>query len=147
VRIRAGRRSDFQALRRLWQEMSTEAAAGPYGPSSFDEYWRDAKSLLRHNLVVVAEGPDGALLGCAFAARTRKDIGHVFGLYVRPEARRRGVAKAMLKAAAAVLRENGVRWILADLELGNEEALRFYERLGFEETGRRFTIDVDGLLT
>jgi ribosomal protein S18 acetylase RimI-like enzyme len=94
----------------------------------------------------VAEGPAGELLGCAYAARTRRDVGHVFGLFVRPEARRRGIGTLMLQAVARVAREHGARWIVVDLELGNEEALRFYERLGFEETGRRFTIAAEGLL-
>jgi ribosomal protein S18 acetylase RimI-like enzyme len=144
VRVRTGVKGDLSELRRLWQELSAETARAPYGPSDFDEYWPTAAALLDHNLVVVAE-LDGRLLGCALAARTRSDIGHVFGLYVRPEGRRQGVGRTLLRAAATVLRERGARWILVDVDLGNDEALRFYERLGFEQTGLRLTIDAERL--
>jgi ribosomal protein S18 acetylase RimI-like enzyme len=145
LRLRAARTGDFGKLRELWQELSGEAAQAPYGPSSFDEYWSSPKALLDHNFVVVADVGD-ELLGCAIAALTRHDVGHVFGLYVRPEARRQGIGRALLQSVAAVLRERGVAHVVLDVDLGNDQAAAFYERLGFTETGRRYTTSVDTLL-
>jgi len=143
-RIRAGGPDDLSELRGLWRALSAETALAPYGPSDFDEYWPTARALFDHNLVVVAE-QGGHLVGCALAVRTRKDVGHVFGLYVRPEARRQSIGRDLLRAASAVLRESGALWIVVDVEHGNHGALEFYERLGFETTGLRLTIDADRL--
>ena len=76
----------------------------------------------------------------------RSDVGYVFGLYVRPAARRRGAGRALLRAVSAVLREQGAKWVLLDVDRGNDGALAFYERIGFEEAGRRLVVDLDRLI-
>ena len=89
---------------------------------------------------------EGRLVGCALAARTRQDVGHVFGLYVRPQARRQSIGRDLMHAAAVVLRERGARWVVVDVDFGNDGAMDFYAELGFEATGERLTIEVDELI-
>jgi ribosomal-protein-alanine N-acetyltransferase len=94
--------------------------------------------------VLVAE--DGErVIGCAFGALTRADVGHVFGVYVEPDARRQGIGSALVHTLGRLMGRRGARHVVLDLDLGNVEALAFYEELGFEETGRRLTIAVDEL--
>ncbi|MEA2499174.1 MAG: hypothetical protein QOH26_1579 [Actinomycetota bacterium] len=51
--------------------------------------------------------------------------------------RKRGVGAALMEAAASVGREHGCKGIRADVLLGNDDAVRFYERLGYEATSIR----------
>lgn len=66
----------------------------------------------------------------------RRHIGSVWGMYVTPRARSRGVGRALLDAAIQQAR----RWGLVQLQLGVTEtastAQRLYERAGFRGWGR-----------
>lgn len=60
-------------------------------------------------------------------------------LYVRPELRGRGIGKALLDAACALVRERGGELLEINVDEGDADARRFYEREGFSavepETG------------
>ena len=56
---------------------------------------------------------------------------HVIDLYVRPRARRSKLGEQLLRAAAARGWAEGARFIRLEVERGNQEAERFYRRLGF----------------
>jgi ribosomal protein S18 acetylase RimI-like enzyme len=71
----------------------------------------------------------------------------VFGLYTRPEARRRGVAKALMRAIASVLRDEGRRYVVLSVDTPNEKARALYDRLGFEDAARMLRAEVDALLS
>jgi ribosomal-protein-alanine N-acetyltransferase len=142
--VRAATQADLPAIASLWRALNDEASLAPYGATALEEIWPDGESLLEEYLVLIAD--DGAACGCVLAGMARRDVGYVFGLYVRPAARRRGAGRELLRAAAAVLRERGARWVLLDVDLGNDGAEAFYARLGFEQAGRRLTVDVDRLL-
>lgn len=51
-------------------------------------------------------------------------------LYVRPEARRRGVGRALLRAADERCAKRGISYV--EVQVQNEEAGAFYAALGFE---------------
>jgi GNAT superfamily N-acetyltransferase len=51
-------------------------------------------------------------------------------LYVRPEARRRGIGRALLEAAGRRCASRGVSYVEAQVE--DEEAAAFYSALGYE---------------
>jgi ribosomal protein S18 acetylase RimI-like enzyme len=57
---------------------------------------------------------------------------HVIDLYVRPVARRGKLGERMLIEAARRGWAEGARFIRLEVEHGNAEAERFYERLGFQ---------------
>jgi ribosomal protein S18 acetylase RimI-like enzyme len=59
----------------------------------------------------------------------------VLGLAVAPEARRRGVATALLAAAEQRARARGARKLSLRTFSTNPEAIRLYSRLGFEREG------------
>jgi ribosomal protein S18 acetylase RimI-like enzyme len=60
----------------------------------------------------------------------------VHGLAVAPEARRRGVATALLTAAEQRARERGARKLSLRVLSTNPDAIRLYTRFGFEQEGR-----------
>ena len=59
----------------------------------------------------------------------------VLGLAVAPEARRRGVATALLAAAEQRARARGARKLSLRTFSTNPEAIQLYSRLGFEREG------------
>jgi ribosomal protein S18 acetylase RimI-like enzyme len=144
VRVRAATEADLPALVAMWRALGDESSRTPYGPTRFEELAPAGRSVLDEYLALVAD--DGATCGCVLASLVRSDVGYVFGLYVRPAARRRGAGRQLLGAAAAALRERGALWLLLDVDGGNEEAAGFYHALGFQEAGRRLTVEVERLL-
>lgn len=60
--------------------------------------------------------------------------GFVWGLYVRPSARGRGVARALMQALIAAA-DAGIEQLTLTVVEGNEAALRLYRKLGFEVYG------------
>ncbi len=56
-------------------------------------------------------------------------------LYVRREARRRGIGRALVDFAAARCREQGLRRLRLTVNRGNKGSIAFYRRVGFEMDG------------
>jgi GNAT superfamily N-acetyltransferase len=55
---------------------------------------------------------------------------HVVDLFVRPVARKAGVGRALMEAAAAVIRQRGGQRVLWTVWDQNHAAMAFYQRLG-----------------
>lgn len=86
----------------------------------------------------VAAGPPG-LVGMTGVHRERgakvRHGGTVWGVYVRPSWRGLGLSRAMLEAALAWARGNGLRRLELKAVTENEAALRLYKSAGFEVVG------------
>ena len=63
-------------------------------------------------------------------------VPHVEGWYVEPSARRRGVGRALMRAAEEWARERGFTELASDTEPWNDTSLAAHARLGFVETER-----------
>lgn len=63
-------------------------------------------------------------------------VGYLEGIYVVPEFRKTGVARALLTACEDWAKEKGCREFASDCELTNEESLRFHLNVGFCEANR-----------
>jgi ribosomal-protein-alanine N-acetyltransferase len=77
---------------------------------------------------------DGEVAGFVVAWRVLDEL-HVADLAVRPERRRRGVARALLEDLKAA--GPGVSWIGLEVRASNAAALALYRGLGFSESGVR----------
>ncbi|HKH35741.1 MAG TPA: GNAT family N-acetyltransferase [Rubrobacter sp.] len=107
------------------------------------EYFADRlrKAVEAGDVEVLAARAEDQILGVALLAyRLNVSAGGLFAsvedLYVRPEARRRGVGRAMLKAVNELCAERGISYVEAQVE--EKEAELFYAALGYEaETGVR----------
>ncbi|MEL6913919.1 MAG: GNAT family N-acetyltransferase [Pseudomonadota bacterium] len=96
--------------------------------------WRagDFETALTDPGFVVCAREDGYAV-----ARRVLDEAELLLIAVVPEARRSGVATALLDALAAALRAEGVTRLLLEVMEANEGAVAFYRARGFRETGRR----------
>lgn len=95
----------------------------------------------------LAEGGDHAtfgafdprLCGCVGIYRdTHRKARHkafVWGLYVQPPARRRGIGEALVQAALGFARQLGVSQVQLGVAVKAEAALHLYQSLGFEIWG------------
>ncbi len=63
-------------------------------------------------------------------------VGYLEGWYVLPEARRRGVGRALIAAAQDWARGQGCSEFGSDAAIDNEVSLAAHRALGFEETSR-----------
>ena len=92
----------------------------------------------------VAADPQAGLLGFAeVAVRTdfvngchHRPALFLEGIYVRPEHRGRGVARALCEAAADWGRTMGCREFASDVYIDDDRSLAAHRGLGFEETER-----------
>ena len=83
---------------------------------------------------------DGGML----LARVAADEAELLTLAVTPEARRRGVARALLADACSEARARHARALLLEVAVGNVAALALYRQAGFVEVGRRARYYADG---
>jgi ribosomal protein S18 acetylase RimI-like enzyme len=89
------------------------------------------------NVVFGAFAPE--LCGCVGIYRdTHRKARHkafVWGLYVQPAVRRRGLAEALMQAVLDFARELGVAQLQLGVAVKAEAAVRLYDSLGFEVWG------------
>jgi tRNA threonylcarbamoyladenosine biosynthesis protein TsaB len=114
--------------------MATNLARAPQWPrAAYEAELNEGKSPRRMALVAEID---------------KKTVGFAVAMVLGPQAdletiavlqqlQRRGVATALWTALATELGRAGVRETLLEVRASNREALGFYGRLGFEETGRR----------
>jgi aminoglycoside 6'-N-acetyltransferase I len=63
-------------------------------------------------------------------------VGYIEGVYIDPTQRGAGLSRRLLQYAEEWCRSMGCTEIATDAEFENEEAQRFHEHMGFEETYR-----------
>ena len=66
------------------------------------------------------------------------DVAMIMALVVAEGARGVGVGRALIARCEAIARERGASRLLVTTHLRRADAHAFYERLGFEHTGRRY---------
>jgi len=138
MRIRHATKADTDVMRRMWDDFTHEATFAPYPGNPFQP------TLVTDHIALLAED-GGEAVGTVYANLASPHFGFVFGLYTRPEARRRGVGRALMREIAAILRDEGRAHVLLSVDTPNEDARAFYERLGFDDAARMLRADVDDL--
>jgi aminoglycoside 6'-N-acetyltransferase I len=120
----------------LWAEGSPSEHAGEIA-AYFEGRGRERVAVL------IAEDGSGCPLGFAelsvrpYAEGCRSDgVAYLEGLYVVPEARRRGVARALIAAAEEWGRGQGCTEFASDAELMNDVSATAHRALGFTEVAR-----------
>jgi ribosomal protein S18 acetylase RimI-like enzyme len=143
--VRRAGDEDYEALGPLWREIDelhVRLQPGTFRRGGARAHPRAAyRALLGASdaLLAVAE-VDGALGGVIHAQlydtpplplMVPKRRVHVDSLVVASGARRRGIGRRLMAAASDWGREHGAEEILLTVWAGNDEAERFYARLGF----------------
>lgn len=85
--------------------------------------------------VLLAEGADGAIWGYAVLS-VILDEGNLDNIAVAPEARRQGVADALLGVLTGFGREH-LSALMLEVRASNAPAIALYEKHGFAAVGRR----------
>ncbi|MEU5266603.1 GNAT family N-acetyltransferase [Amycolatopsis sp. NPDC021455] len=81
---------------------------------------------------LVARDAAGTALGCGGIRLLGPGSGEVKRMYVEPAARGTGVAAALLRALEDHARDLGITRLLLETGTGQPDAIRFYQREGYE---------------
>jgi GNAT superfamily N-acetyltransferase len=145
--VRRGSTHDIDRLAPLWQALRGHHATLPSMPPvrSFEDSWEHRRGQYRawlsgegHTLLVAER--DGHLIGYAMVSLDEGpatwDVGRTTAeietLSVLESERGGGVGRALTEAAAEVAREAGAGAVAVGVAHTNADAIRFYEREGFE---------------
>lgn len=141
MNVRRATEADLEAARRLWEASNEEITFTPYEGSRFDPI------LVTDHIALVAENDGGGIAGTVYANASTPDFGFVFGLYVLPEWRGRGVGRALMRSIASELRDYGKRYVVLSVDTPNEPARRLYDELGFVDAARTLRAEIDDLVS
>lgn len=138
--IRPGLRGDAEAVAALINAINSLDGTPPAMPMTAAVVERDLIGPQSRAILRVAER-DGVVVGFATAgfiydAERQADALMLLDLYVRPEARRRGVARALMARLAAEALERGAGCLWWGVDEGDEEAAAFYRAIGADSEGR-----------
>jgi aminoglycoside 6'-N-acetyltransferase I len=112
--------------------------------SDADHFRGMADALARGHYIRLARGGGGVALGFVEASKRvdyvngtdSSPVAFIEGIYVVPEFRRQGVARALVDAVVHWAKEKGCRELASDSLLLNIEAHAVHRALGFDETER-----------
>lgn len=102
----------------------------PWSKNGFSE------TLCREDAHFFTAYEDERLLGYAGVYCTA-DEGEITNVAVAPEARRQGVARALLQHLLTRLLSDGITRAVLEVRVSNTPAIRLYEAQGFQIAGRR----------
>ena len=110
MNVRRATEADEAAIRELWEEFEAEVPEpDDVGPGqSWQAEWADVCANIAAGAVYLAEDDDG-MVGMARATAPDRRRSHLVLAYVRPRARRRGVAKALVRACVQEVKAQGSR--------------------------------------
>jgi ribosomal protein S18 acetylase RimI-like enzyme len=145
VAIRPATEADEAILRELWEEFEREVPepAG-FEPETWEQEWGDTVRQIAAGGVFLAEDDEGPV-GMAKVELRDHGAMHVHLVHVRPRARRRGVAKSLLRACAGHARSSGAPMISLHVLVSNTEAQAVWRRLGFESVSTFMAAPLDVL--
>ncbi len=82
---------------------------------------------------IVARSSEGELIGMVLLHKLPNYKGEIKRLFVRPQARRMGLAKRLMDRLEAEARKMGLLSLYLDTSSGLREAIAFYQSLGFKD--------------
>jgi ribosomal protein S18 acetylase RimI-like enzyme len=97
----------------------------------------------------VAQDSEDRIVGFALGTLIEKShswtYGYLLWLGVRPECQKFGIGKRLFLHVRRVLMDAGARIIMVDTEADNEQALRFFHKMGFNNVHKHvfLTMNVD----
>jgi ribosomal protein S18 acetylase RimI-like enzyme len=139
--VRSATTADLELVRELWEAFYSEWPEPEHRRKDWSDVVEHVQRHIEENVVLIAE-EGGTAVGFALGWPRNERVGYVSDLYVRPEFRRRGIARALLKETAAKL---GREFVTLTTETRNSGARAYYGRLGFHEESVNFVIERERL--
>ena len=145
MKIRIAADADLPALERLWRAFEAEVPAAPWQDVDAEVALLEIADIVAREVALIAEGEDGSLLGFALARKVGSRLGRLTDLYVAPEARRGGVAAALVLEVVSRLREMGLEFVRLEVMASNKDARTVYGRWGFRDDELTLVAPLDAL--
>jgi len=139
--IRTATDADRELARELYRGFADEIRDAPWRDDDSEEELADIDVALRAGGVFLSED-----VGLAVARLTGSRVGDLVILYVRPEARGRGVGAELVRHTARWLADQGAEVMELDVLDSNRAARSAYERLGFTPVEHRLAAQLEALL-
>lgn len=146
MKIRKMQKDDAEKYRDL-RLLALKESPAAFGSSYEENREKDLKIYYQRipkpddeDVVLVAESDDGQFMGMVGFLRIprvkMRHKGSIYGVYVKPEARGQGIARALMEDALAHIRQvKGLRFVTLSVVTTNTPAKNLYESLGFEIWG------------
>jgi ribosomal protein S18 acetylase RimI-like enzyme len=125
--IRPATADDLPLVRELWQAFNSEIPDEPWREDDLAEDLAWLEEAIDKEVVLLA-GEDGL----AVARRKGERLGFLEVVYVRPAARRSGLAAELVREAVTRLRDAGAEMLELEVLASNTEAQAIYERWGLK---------------
>ncbi|MFL5959275.1 MAG: GNAT family N-acetyltransferase [Gaiellaceae bacterium] len=125
--IRAATADDLPLVRELWQAFNAEIPDEPWREDDLAEDLDWLEQAMRDEVVLLADED-----GLAVARRKGERLGFLEVVYVRPDARRKGLAAELVREVASRLSESGAEMIELEVLASNAQARAIYEHWGFK---------------
>jgi ribosomal protein S18 acetylase RimI-like enzyme len=156
VTLRRATRADLEAVGRLGAllmqthfDFDRLRFLAPAADASEGYAWFLGTQISRDDASVIVAERDGVVIGYVYAAveplswkELRDEAGFIHDVYVDEAARGAGVARALVDAALAWLRERGMPRVLLWTAAPNAAAQRLFEGVGFRHTMRELTLEL-----
>jgi ribosomal protein S18 acetylase RimI-like enzyme len=135
VTVRDATRDDVATIQELWRAFEREVPPPEYHPFDEQQELREIEEYVAEEakIALVAENEDH-IVGFALARLKGARLGYLSDLYVAPEARRAGVASALVREAVARCRAAGAVAFELDVQTENVAARAVYDRWGLRPT-------------
>ncbi|MCY4336576.1 MAG: GNAT family N-acetyltransferase [Litoreibacter sp.] len=102
--------------------------------SALSEFWSNADGYLPPSgCLVVAQLPDGELVGCGMLKKLDPQTGELKRLFVKDKMRGTGTGKKLVEARERAAKEMGLTRLVADTLTSNIEMRNLYPKLGFRQ--------------
>ena len=145
MNVRRATADDRETLYALWDEwVERESPVPSWVEGAREGTQAGIDTAVSSGSAVIAE-ERGEVLGFACGVMEGVQIGDLTELYVRPKARRRAIARELVRAVVAELRERGAAFVTGGVALDNSVARSFYEEAGFSPVELRLVADVETL--
>jgi ribosomal protein S18 acetylase RimI-like enzyme len=130
--VRSATVDDLATVEELWRAFEAETPPPAHEEVDLATELAEIRAIVESGLGWLAE-KDGAAVGMALARRRGPRVGRITDLYVRPAARRSGVAEALTRAVAAQFAADGVDTVDLEVMASNTAARAVYARWGFRD--------------
>jgi putative acetyltransferase len=126
-------RPDTEDAVKLLQELDDDLNSVSYPAESRHAF--TVERLLRDNVAFFVSRTNSEPIACGGIKLFGREYGEIKRMYVRPLFRGRGFGKSMLKHLEEHARQNGVDLLRLETGIHQTDAIRLYERFGFQRRG------------